>query len=337
MSRDRGAEAAAVLAGADAEGSQEGAPHRLRRAVPAAASRLLNPVGGIFQVAPGRLEPDQVDVTSRRHAHLGREGAGELARGKARLAGQRFHGQVRPRVVGDPPLHVTQRLPVRQLPGELGAELGLVPRAAQEHHQMPGDIEGRVPAEVVFHQGQREVDPGGDPRRGGDVPVPDEDRIRIDAQRRVLGGQRAAVGPVGRHPPPVEQAGLGEQEGARAHRDQAARPAAVLAQPSGELRAWPPGSFSPGHDQQVRAGPVELAQVLVGRDAQAARGPYHAAAEARGADVVSRAIAVMGPPGVSPGEHLERAGHVQALHLVEEDHQHRAHVSQCDDARRWQQ
>ena len=28
---------------------------------------------------------------------------------------------------------------------------------------MPGDIERRVAAEIVFHQGQREVDPGGDP------------------------------------------------------------------------------------------------------------------------------------------------------------------------------
>ena len=250
-----GAEAAAVLIGADAEGAQEGAPHRLRRAVPAGAGRLLDPVRGIFQAAPGRLEPDAVDVASRRHAHLGREGASELPRGQAGLAGQRFHGQVRGRVIGDPPLDVTQRLPVRQLPGELGAELGLVSRAAQEHHQVPGDIERRVPAEIVFHQGQREVDPGGDPRRGGDVPVPDEDRVRLDAYRRVLRGQRAAVGPVGRHPPPVEQPGLGEQEGARAHRDQAIRPAAVRPQPPGELRVGPPGSLSPGHDQQVRGRP----------------------------------------------------------------------------------
>ena len=80
-------------------------------------------------------------------------------------------------MVGDPPLHLAERLPVSQLPGELGAELGLVAGPAQEHHQVPGDVQGRVPAEVVFHQGQREVDPGGDARRGGDVPVPDEDRI----------------------------------------------------------------------------------------------------------------------------------------------------------------
>ena len=35
---------------------------------------------------------------------------------------------------------------------------------------MPGDVQGRVPAEVVFHQGQREVDAGGDARRRGDLP-----------------------------------------------------------------------------------------------------------------------------------------------------------------------
>ena len=248
-----GAETAAVLARADAEGADEGAAHRLRRAVAAGAGGLLDPVRGVLQAAPGRLEPDPVDVASRRHAHLGREGPGELPRGQAGLAGQRLHRQVRGRVVGDPPLHVAQRLPVGQLPGELGAELGLVARAAQEHHQVPGDVERRVPAEVVFHQGQREVDPGGDAGRGGDVPVPDEDRVRIDADLRVLRGQRTAVGPVGRHPPSVEQPGLGEQEGARAHRDQALRLAAVRPQPPDQFGVGPPRSLSPGHDQQVRA------------------------------------------------------------------------------------
>src|SRR4029077_13621800 len=70
--------------------------------------------------------------------------------------------------------------------------------------------------------------------------------------------------------------------------------------------------------------------VLVGRDAQAAGGPHRTTAEARGADVVGRPVAATAPPGVSPGEHLERAGHVQALHLVEQDHQDGAHASKSD-------
>ena len=87
------------------------------------------------------------------------EDEGELARGQVGLAGQGLHRQVGGRVVGDPALYVAQRLPVGQLPGELGAELGLVARTAQEHHQLPGDVERRVAAEVVFRQGQCRVDP----------------------------------------------------------------------------------------------------------------------------------------------------------------------------------
>src|ERR1700736_4278362 len=79
----RGAETAAVLSPAGAEGADEGTPPRLRRAVPAGAGGLLHPVGGVFQVAPGRLQPDLVDVAAWRYAHLGREGPGELPRGQA--------------------------------------------------------------------------------------------------------------------------------------------------------------------------------------------------------------------------------------------------------------
>ena len=97
------------------------------------------------------------------------------------------------------------------------------------------------------------------------MAVPDEDRSLGHADRRVLCGQRAAVRPVGGHPAPVEQARLGEQEGAGADRDQAVRPVAVRLQPPGEFRVRPARSRSPGHDQQVRLGNMELAQVLVGR------------------------------------------------------------------------
>src|SRR5689334_16297279 len=82
-----GTEAAAVLPRADAEGTDECAPHRLRRAVAARAGGLLHAVRSVLQAAPGRLEPDLVDVAPRRHAHLGREGPGELPRGQAGLAG----------------------------------------------------------------------------------------------------------------------------------------------------------------------------------------------------------------------------------------------------------
>src|SRR5512142_661844 len=88
-----GAETAAVLPRADAEGTDEGAPHRLRRAVAAGAGGLFHPVRGVLQAAPGRLEPDLVDIASRRHAHLSREGPGERARRQAGLVCQRLDRQ----------------------------------------------------------------------------------------------------------------------------------------------------------------------------------------------------------------------------------------------------
>src|SRR5579862_3078844 len=128
-----GAETAAVLVRADPEGADEGAAHRLGGAVPAEAGGLLDAVGGVLHPVPGQFEPDPVDIATWRHTDFGGEGPRELARGQPGPAGQRLYRQVRVRVIGDPALHLAQRLPVGQLGGELGAELGLVARAAQEH------------------------------------------------------------------------------------------------------------------------------------------------------------------------------------------------------------
>ena len=52
-------------------------------------------------------------------------------------------------------------------------------------------------------------------------------------------GQGGAVGPVGSHSPTVKQPGPGEQEGARAHRDQPVRVPAVRPQPAGQFGIGP--------------------------------------------------------------------------------------------------
>ncbi len=164
-------------------------------------------------------------------------------------------------MVGDPALHLAQRLAVRELSGQLGAELSLVARAAQEDDEVAGDLQGRVTAEVVFDQGQREVDAGGHPGRGGDVAVADEDRVRIHGQAGIPGSQCVAVGPVGGHPPPAEQAGLGQQERAGADRHQARGPGCAFPEPADEVRVGPAGSLSPGHDQHIRAHQLRAHQL----------------------------------------------------------------------------
>src|SRR6185437_1501706 len=127
----------------------------------------------------------------------------------------------------------------------------------------------------------------GDAGRGGDVPVLDEDRVRVDLDGRVLVPQGRALRPVGGRAPAVEQAGLGEEEGAGANRGDTAGPRRVRPDPADEVRVAAPGARAAGDDQQVgRVGLAFVAQVAVRHDGQAARRADLGAAEARGADPV---------------------------------------------------
>jgi hypothetical protein len=87
-----------------------------------------------------------------------------------------------------------------------------------------------------------------------------------------------------------------------------------------------------GHDQQVRRRGLagHVAQVHVGDHAQAAGRADRAAAQASRADVVRRPL--IGVIGVR--ERLRRPRHVEALDTVEQDDQHRAHVSSVPRAAR---
>ena len=44
---------------------------------------------------------------------------------------------------------------------------------------------GVSPTEILFYQGQGQIDPRGDPARGVDIPVASEDEIWLDPNRRV--------------------------------------------------------------------------------------------------------------------------------------------------------
>src|SRR5580700_8732703 len=125
-------ETAAVLGGTDPQGADERAAHRLGGAVAAGAGGLLDAAGGVLEAAARGLEPRAVDVTAGRHPDLGGEGAGELARGQAGPVGEDVDGEVGGGVFGDPVLNFAQRGAAGDLGGQLGAELRLAARAAQE-------------------------------------------------------------------------------------------------------------------------------------------------------------------------------------------------------------
>ncbi|CAM5496372.1 hypothetical protein SNARM312S_03373 [Streptomyces narbonensis] len=239
-------------------------------------------------------------------------------RGESRArAARASNGEVAAGVLGDPLLEVAQRLPVGGLGGQLDAELGLVARAAQEDDQMAGDGEGDVPAEVLLDQGEREVDAGGDAGGGGEAAVPDEDGVRVHVDLRIAAGEVVAGDPVGRHPVPVEESGLGEEQRPGADGDQASGPRGVRAQPVDEGRVGRPGPLAARDDEGVRRAVGDrLFEGGVGEQAQSALGADRPAVEGGGPEGVRGRVAG-GAAGT--GEHLEGAGDVEALHVVEED------------------
>ena len=113
---------------------------------------------------------------------------------------------------------------------------------------MPGDVQRCVPAQVVFGQRQGQVDPGGDPGRGGDVPVGDEDRVRVDGDLGEPGRERGAIGPMGGDPALVQQARRSQQERAGADRDQPPGTGAVRPQPGNEVRIGVARTRAAGHE-----------------------------------------------------------------------------------------
>ena len=195
--------------GGDAEGADEGAAHGFRCPVAAAVGNLLEPVPGVLEEPPRCLQPDPSDVLAGRHPGLGGERPGELPRGQPGPGGQAVHRQVGGRPLSDPLLHLAQRPPLRDLRPQLRAELGLTSRPPQEYDQLPGHGQGRLPAQVLFHQREGQVDAGGDPGRGHDVPVPDEDRLRVDRHLGKAPGPGIAGRSVRRYPPAGQQARLG--------------------------------------------------------------------------------------------------------------------------------
>ncbi len=73
------------------------------------------------------------------------------------------------------------------------------------NYEFPSDSAREADAFVGFDQRQRQIDAGGDPRRGLDPPVGHEDAVRLDHDGRKAPLQVPRTGPVRRSAAPVEQ------------------------------------------------------------------------------------------------------------------------------------
>jgi hypothetical protein len=154
-------------------------------------------------------------------------------------------------------------------PGRWTGELELAALAAWGHDHMAGHLGGVCGAVVLAHDVQAQVDAGGGAGAGGDVAMVDEEHVRVDPDARELLGQGGGEAPVGGGGSAVQQAGLGEHEGAGAQPEDAGSPAMrrpkgvdhggrcrrVKGLPAGnDDRVCHPGRRQVGGDSDVVAG-----------------------------------------------------------------------------------
>ena len=86
-----------------------------------------------------------------------------------------------------------------------------------EHDEVTRDRERELGPVVVFHQGQRQIDPRRDTRRRPHRAVSHVDGLGLDRHFREFARQGVAVGKVRGGAPPVQQARRGQHERAGAH------------------------------------------------------------------------------------------------------------------------
>ena len=131
------------------------------------------------------------------------------------------------------------------------------------------------------------------PAEVDDLSVPDVDRVGVDLDGRVVAGELVAVRPVRGHAAAVQQARLGEQDRAGAHRDQAlgARGPCARSQSvrrgSGRRVPWPPGT------SRVCGG-AGAGEGLVRYEGQAAGGAHGRAVQGGRADAVGARGVLLG-------------------------------------------
>src|SRR5947207_2728977 len=311
----RRAEAAAIRARRHAEQPEKRPAHHLGAAESAPRRDHLDAVRRLLEPAARALDARPLDEARRGDSDGPREHAGEVPLAHRHLGGEHGHGEVAVEVIGDPGLKLAQRLAVRRLHRELGAELRLAARPLEEHDQLARDAERELPSVILLDERQRQVHAGGD--AGGRVhgAVADEDGIALDGERGVAARELVASPPVGGHAPAVEQPGLREEERPATHRGEAAdagrhaREPAEQAAVAHRVRHAAPA----GDEQRVDATP-DVADRAVGDELHARRA--HDRARTAGQDLRR----VGGAPAIRRlREHLEWPGDVQDLDVGERD------------------
>src|SRR4051794_14900490 len=152
----------AVVGRAHAQPPVERAPHGLDGAEAAVAGDGVELLAGRLQAQARLVDAQRLDVRRRGHAQLAPERTREVAGAHAGARGERLDGEVVPEMVGQPRLQLAERLALGELGAQVRAELGLPAAAARVDDEPARRLQRHLAAEVLLHQCQRKVHPGGD-------------------------------------------------------------------------------------------------------------------------------------------------------------------------------
>ena len=201
----------------------EVAAQRRGRAEPALLGHPVDRQVARLEQALGVQHPLAQQPLHRRRAGGRPEPAGEAARAEHRPGRQVVDGHRLVEVGDDPVERPPDRVVGRQRRHRRVHELGLAAVALGRDDHAPGDLVRHLGPVVEPHDVEAQVDARSRARRRVDaVAGVDAQHVAVDLDLGVAGREVVGVHPVRGRPPAVEQPGLGQQEGARAHADEAA-------------------------------------------------------------------------------------------------------------------
>jgi hypothetical protein len=235
----------------------------------------------------------------------------EAALAHADALGKRGHRQIGREVFGDPRMQFAEAV-VGALHRQHRAELRLPARPLQEHDEFARGVECDRAPEVLLDERKREIDAGRHAGRRPQRAVADEDRIGLDAHVRIARGEFVATRPVRDGAPPVEQAGLRQQERTGAYGRDASRVLRLPAHPAHRARIprRRMHALAAGDDHRIR--PSGRAQRIGHHDEPGGR--LHRPAIGRhDARRIGRRLPALLRELVDRREHLQRPAHIEQL------------------------
>ena len=139
-------------------------------------------------------------------------------------------------IIGDPGGEVRELIGGASLMLQDGGKLALIAGPFDKDHQMARNQRGGAGAKIFLDQGQRHIDARRNACGGEYFPLPQEKRVvdKINIRKTVL--RFAHMMPGGGGAPPVDEAGPGENEGARADAAEPAKTRRTLIDPGKNRR-----------------------------------------------------------------------------------------------------